>query len=284
MKHRLLLLSSLALLSSPFLQAQQTRGPGPPDVGIDQKLNELVPLELRFLDEKGKVVRLQDYFDTKPVILVLAYYKCPRLCSLVLNKLVESLNNVDYQIGKEFTIVTVSFDPREGPELAAAKKTAYVQAYARSGAEAGWHFLTGNDDSIKRLTAAVGFRYTYDPDKDQYAHASGFMVLTPGGRIARYFYGLDYPARDLAFALEDASSGRIGSPVTRPLRLLCFAYDPVTGKYTLMTMRLVQGAGILTVLFVGLFLVRSWRRSRGRVGRPGHNQRPGHQPGLTPDS
>ena len=245
------------------------QAPAPtPDVKIDQHLNEQVPLDLVFRDEEGRQVALQEYFGTKPVILVLAYYRCPRLCSMVLNSLTDSLRRIDYEIGKEFNVVTVSFDPREKPELAAAKKEAHVERYGRPGAAQGWHFLTGEEAPIKSLAAAVGFGYSYDPKTDQYAHASGIMILTPGGKIARYFYGLEYSPRDLRFGLEDASAGNIGSPVIE-LRMLCFGYDPATGKYSLLTMRLVQLAGLLTVLIMAGFFFRvfwTWRK-RNRLPR-----------------
>jgi protein SCO1/2 len=246
-----------------------------PEVGIDQHLNAQVPLDLVFRDEKGNKVALGDYIRDKPVILVLAQYRCPRLCSLVLNGLVESLGTMDYEIGKEFVVLTVSFDARETPELAAAKKAAYVERYGRPGCADGWHFLTGKQESIKRLTDAVGFRFSYDSKRDQFSHASGIMVLTPDGKIARYFFGLAYLPRDVRFGLEDAAAGKIGSPIARPLRLLCFAYDPATGKYTLMTMRLVRLGGGLMVAALGLFWLWNWRRGarkRGEVGNQGEEK------------
>jgi protein SCO1 len=232
-----------------------------PDATIEQRLNEQVPLDLVFRDETGRSVVLSQYFGTKPVLLVLAQYRCPRLCSLVLNSLADSLCGIDYEVGKEFTVVTVSFDPRETHELAAAKKAAYVERYGRPGAATGWHFLTGEEQSIKTLADAVGFRYIYDPKTDQYAHASGIMILTPAGKIARYHYGLDYSPRDLRFGLEDASAGNVGSPVPSPLRMLCFAYDPATGKYSLLTLRLVRLTSLLTVVILTAFLLRAWCRS-----------------------
>jgi len=234
------------------------------DIKILQRLNNQVPLDLAFRDENGRRVTLREYVVGKPVILVLAYYRCPRLCSLVLNKLTESLRQIDYDAGSQFTVLAVSFDPREQPELAAAKKQSYVTAYGRPGTEAGWHFLTGEEEPISQLADAVGFRFLYDPKQDQFAHASGIMVLTPEGKVARYFYGLEYPSRDLRFGLEDASSGRTGSPVTQPLRLLCYAYDPVTGQYRLLTMRLVQAGGLVTVLVLGTTMLVFWRRERRR--------------------
>ena len=231
-----------------------------PEVAIEQRLNEQVPLDLDFRDETGRAVALREYFGRKPVILVLAYYRCPRLCSEVLNSLTDSLNNIDYEIGKEFTVVTVSFDPREKPELAAAKKKAHVEMYRRRGAGSDWHFLTGDEEAIQALAGAVGFRFAYDPKTDQYAHAGGIMILTPQGTVARYLAGLDYSPRDVRFALEDAAAGNIGSPVAWQLRMLCFAVDPSTGKYTLLSMRLVRLASLATVILVAGFLVRAWRK------------------------
>jgi protein SCO1/2 len=235
------------------------------DVAIEQRLGEQVPLDLPFRDEDGRAVTLGDYFGERPVVLVLAYYRCPRLCSLVLNKLVESLRRVEYTAGKEFAVVVVSIDPKEGPELAKAKKAAYAESYGRPGAgDAGWHFLTGDEPAIQRLAAAVGFRYFWDEKTGQYAHASGVMVLTPGGKLARYFYGLDYPARDLQFGIEDAAARRIGSPVAQPLRMLCFDYDPVTGQYSLQVLRLVRVAGAATVAVFAAWFAWRWWRGRGK--------------------
>jgi protein SCO1 len=242
------------------------------DVGIDQRLNEQVPRDLVFRDEAGRTVRLGDYFDDKPVILVLAYYRCPMLCNQVLNGLVDGLRGVPLAMGEQFRVVTVSFDAREKPELAAAKKANYAESYGRGGAADGWHFLTGEPESIDRLTRAVGFRYAYDAKQDQFAHASGIMVLTPKGKIARYFYGIRYPPRDLRLALVEASEGKVGSPVDQVL-LLCFDYDGTTGKYTLAVMRLVRLGGILTLLIVGTYLgcgwYRDWRKRRKTLAAGG---------------
>jgi protein SCO1/2 len=229
------------------------------DVGIDQRLNEQVPLDLSFRDERGHIVRLSDFCDGKPIILVLAYYRCPMLCTQVLNGLVDGLRGVPFGAGAQFHVVIVSFDPREGPELAAAKKASYIESYGRPGAESGWHFLTGEQDAIDRLTQAVGFRYVYDPKQDQFAHASGIVVLTPSGKIARYFYGIRFPARDLRLALVEASEGKVGSPVDQIL-LLCYHYDPASGKYTPAVMGLVRAAGAFTLLLLGAFLGKAWHR------------------------
>lgn len=230
-------------------------------VGIDQRLHEQVPLDLKFRDESGREVHLSDYFDGKPVVLVLAYFRCPMLCTQVLNGLTNTLRAVPFEMGKQYRVLTVSFDPREEPDLAAAKKASYVGSYGRPGADDGWHFLTGDQSNIERLTKAVGFRYVYDPALDQFAHASGIMVLTPQGKIARYFFGIEYPPRDLRLALVEASTGKIGSPVDQ-LLLLCYHYDETTGRYTASIMNFVRLAGIATLLLIGGLIGGAWYRER----------------------
>jgi protein SCO1/2 len=227
------------------------------DVGIDQHLDGQLPLDLPFRDETGAAVKLGDYFDGQPVILVLAYYRCPMLCTQVLNGVKDSVRGINFELGKQFRIVTVSFDPREGPEMAARKKETYAAAYGRSGAQDGWHFLTGDKDSIAKLAQAVGFRYVYDASRDQFAHASGIMIATPTGRLSHYFMGIDFPSRDMRLALVEASQGQIGSPVDRFL-LLCYHYDPVTGKYSGATMLLVRIVGGITVLLLAVPIARAW--------------------------
>ncbi len=238
-------------------------------VDIKQKLNAQVPLELTFRDETGKTVRLGDYFGKRPVILTMNYYECPRLCTVILNELTRSLNVLSYTIGKEFEVVTVSIAPNETPALAAKKKANYVKAYRREGAEKGWHFLTGEEANIRRLAEAVGFQYTYDPRTKQYAHTAAIMVLTPDGRLSRYLLGVQFSARDLKFALMEASEGKVGNPVERIVQY-CYQYDPATGKYGLVIIRLVQLGGILTVLLLGLFIGSAlWlerRRTRSELG------------------
>jgi len=230
-------------------------------VGFDQKLNEQVPLDLVFKDEAGREVRLGDYIHDKPVILVLAYFRCPMLCSEVLNGLVRGMLDLPFEVGKDFEVLTVSFDPSETPEMATAKKHTYVQRYGRPGGAAGWHFLTGKEDAIKKLTAAVGFRYTYDAAHEQFAHASGIMILTPGGKIARYIFDVQFPPRDLRLALVEASANRIGSPADQIL-LFCFHYDPVEGKYGPAILNLLRLGGVLTLGAIGIFWICLWRRER----------------------
>jgi len=230
-------------------------------VGFDQRLDQQVPLDAVFRDETGRSVRLGDYFGDKPVILVLAYYQCPRLCTEVLNGLVRALLDVPFDVGLEFNVVTVSFDARDTPSLAAAKKKTYLERYGRRGAAEGWPFLTGQEDSIRALTEAVGFRYVYDPKLDQFAHASGIMVLTPRGKLARYFYDIRYSPLDVRLGLVESSANRIGSPVDQVL-LYCFHYDPSEGKYGPVVMSFVRLGGAATVLTLGTFLGIMWRRER----------------------
>jgi protein SCO1/2 len=231
------------------------------EVGVDQKLGAPLPLDLTFRDEAGEAVQLQHYFGEKPVILSFVYYECPMLCTQVLNGLLESLKTLSFDVGKQFQVVTVSFDPGETPTLATEKKASYLKQYERAGAEGGWHFLTGDTASIRQLTNAVGFRYQYDPATDQFAHASGIMVITPQGKIARYFYGIEYPGRDLRLALVEASENKIGSLVDQVL-LYCFHYDPSVGKYGLVIMNVLRLAGIATVMALVTFMIVMFRRER----------------------
>jgi protein SCO1/2 len=230
-------------------------------VKIEHKLDSQVPLDLPFRDERGEALTLGDFFHAKPVILVLAYYRCPMLCNQVLNGVVDGLRGISFDAGADFQVVVVSFDAREQPSLAAAKKATYVEHYGRPDAEDGWHFLTGAQPSIDRLTQAVGFPYLYDSARDQFIHDSGIMILTPEGRVSRYLYGIDYPSRDLRLALVEASDRRIASPIDHVM-LLCFHYDPATGRYSASVLAIVRLAGALTVLILGTFLFRAWRRER----------------------
>jgi protein SCO1 len=234
-------------------------------IGIDQKLNEQVPLELHFRDEFGKTVRLGDYFGKKPVILSLVYFDCPMLCTMAENGLLHSLQEVKFTVGREFDVLTVSFDPHDTVELAAAKKAVYVGLYGREGAETGWHFLTGDEAEIQQLTRAVGFRYRYDPQAKQFVHATGIMLITPQGRVARYFYGIYYPSRDLRLGLVEASANKIGSPVDEVL-LFCCRYDPATGKYGMIISRVIQISGLVTILFIGGLILTLTRPRRVASG------------------
>ena len=234
------------------------------DVGLDQKLGNAIPLDLVFRDEHAHTVALGQFFRQKPVILTLVYYQCPMLCTEVLNGLLRSAKELPLEIGKDFTIVTVSIDPTERPILANVKHELYTGLYGRPGGQQGWHFLTGDEAQIKALAQAVGFRYAYDSASGQFAHASGIMLLTPEGKLARYFYGISYPPRDLRLALVEASEEKIGSPIDQIL-LYCFHYDPATGKYGLVISRVIKAAGALTVLSLGLVIAILFRRENYRL-------------------
>ena len=255
------LLAYPAPASAQFTDPTQGIGVKPEllnQVGIDQKLNGSVPLNLTFRDEHGNSVELAQLFAGKPVILTLVYYNCPMLCTQVLNALDRSMETMPLEIGKDYNVVTVSIDPTDRPVMADAKHAMYAGMYGRPGAQYGWHFLTGDEPQIKQLADAVGFRYAYDPDSKQYAHASGIMVLTPGGKISKYFYGVTYPARDLRLGLVEASQDKIGTVADQVL-LFCYHYDPHTGKYGLLISRVLQLGGMATVLIGGIFLIFLFR-------------------------
>jgi protein SCO1 len=263
------LLGVLAALAPVALLAQ-----GPPadtrpaelrDVGYDQRLGERAPLDVTLRDEAGHPVTLGQFFSKRPVVLSIVYYDCPMLCTLTLNALASALATLSFDVGREFEVVTVSFDSREGPELARAKKAAYLQRYKRAGAEAGWHFLTGDEASLRRLTAAVGFRYAWDERTKQFAHPAGLVVLTPDGRISRYLYGVEYAPKDLKLALMESSAGRIGSAIDQVL-LYCYRYDPLTGRYGAVIMRIVRVAALFTLVGLGV-LIYALRRLELRAAR-----------------
>lgn len=258
--------------SSPLYGARPESGnpstglpPALQDVKLEQKLDQQLPLDLTFRDESGQEVKLGKYFGQKPVVLALVYYDCPMLCTQVLNAMVTSFRVLPFEVGKEFDVVTVSFDPRETSALATAKKKVYVDylpEQKRSNAANGWHFLTGDQASIAQLTDTVGFRYHYDEATKQFAHASGIMITTPQGKLSRYFYGIDYPARDLRLGLIESSENKIGSPVDQ-LLLYCYHYDPATGKYGAAVMRIMRIAGVATLLAIVAMLFAF----RGRSGK-----------------
>jgi protein SCO1/2 len=240
------------------------------NVGIDQKLNEQLPLDLMLRDENGQSVTLGQYFGKRPVVLSLVYYNCPMLCTQVLNGMISSFKALSFLPGQDYEVVTVSFDSRETPALAAAKKTVYVNYLPeakRAAAVNGWHFLTGDEAAIKRLTDAVGFRYQWDEATNQFAHASGIMVLTPEGRLAQYYYGIEYSAKDLRLGLVEASAHKIGTPVDQ-LLLYCYHYDPATGSYQARVLNLVRLAGVLTIIGIIVLILVLRRRGNQRVQVP----------------
>ena len=264
----ILFLAITARAQSParYARPPDTRPPLLRDVSIDQRLGEQVPLDLVFRDEGGQRVALRDYFRGKPVILSLVYYACPMLCSQVLSGLASSLDILSFDAGKEFVVVTVSFDPRNTPAQAAEKKEIALRRYRRPGAAGGWHFLTGDKNAIDALTQSVGFRYAYDAEKDQFAHASGIVLVTPKGRLARYFYGIEYAPRDVRLGLIEAADNKIGSAVDK-LLLYCYRYDPATGKYGAAVMNMVRLGGALTIIGLAALIIMLKRRDAGSARR-----------------
>jgi protein SCO1/2 len=230
-------------------------------VGFDQNLGARLPLDVSLRDSAGRTVALGSLFGQRPVILVLGYYDCPNLCGVVWQGLLEVVRQLKFTAGTDFDVVALSINPAETPALARAKQTAYLEQYNRPGTSGGWHFLTGDEPSIRQVADAVGFRYLYDPTIDQYAHASGLVVATSHGVISRYLYGVRYQPSDLRLALVEASGNRVGSAVDR-LLLLCYHYDPETGRYGLVIMNVLRGAGALTAVVMGGILITSWRRER----------------------
>ncbi len=275
-------LALVLVLGAPAALAQTALSPGgkPPilrEVGIDQRLGADLPLDAEFRDESGRPVKLGEYFrGERPVVLALVYYKCPQLCNEILNGLTASLRTMSLEPGTDIDVVAVSFDPREGPDLAHAKRAAYVRRYRgrelpddaaeQARAAAGWHFLVGDDAAIRALTAAVGFRYAFDKTRGEYAHASAVFAITPRGKIARYHFGVLYPPRDLRLSLVEASEGRVGTAADRVI-LYCFQYDPATGKYGAIVSRVLKiGAGATLAALVG-FWIFSWRWNRRKEAR-----------------
>jgi protein SCO1 len=241
--------------------------PAPPlrDIGFDQRLGEAVPLDLAFRDEAGKAVHLRDYFGKRPVVLSLVYFDCPMLCGLTTDGLVRSLRALRFSAGTDFEVLSVSFDPRETPETASAKKGPVLKQYGRAGGAGGWHFLTGDQASIDALTKAVGFRYVWDSEQKQFAHATGILVLTPQGRVARYFFGIEYSAKDLRLGLIEASEERIGNVVDQ-LLLLCYHYDPKVGRYSAAVQNLVRGGAVITLAAVAALVLTLLRRETRGAG------------------
>ena len=265
-------------LNEPLLRAQMTGAPTAGyklepgitsstmprplrEIGFDQNLDQYVPLDVPFLDESGRTVRLADYFGSRPVVLVFAYYDCPMLCTQVINGLSTALNLLSLAPGKDFEIVTVSFNPRDTPATASAKKAVYLERYTRDGAARAWHFLSGDEPSIDRLTKAAGFRYVWDAETKQFAHPTGVIVLTADGRLSRYLFGIEYGPRDLRYALVEASAGSVGNAADT-LLLYCYHYDPMTGRYGFVVMRAVRIAGAATVLALVSFIIVMVRKEK----------------------
>ena len=257
------------LLAAAPLGAQPMMPSPAREVGWTQNPGAALPLDATFRDETGRTVRLGDYFGKRPVVLSLAYYECPMLCGIALEGLARSLKGFTLSPGADFEVVTLSFNPLEGPALAKEKKANLVEFYGRKAeGEAGWHFLTGDEAQIRRVTEAVGFRYRWDELQKQYAHATGIVVATPEGAVSRYFFGVEYAPKELRLGLSEASEGKVGG-VTAQLLLLCYQYDPSLGKYTATTMTVLRISAVALVLGFGTFLavmLRRERRDRERLG------------------
>lgn len=270
-----------ALAAAALLAATPAAAQRPPMIGLDaaagarpetleqvafeQRIGAAVPLDLQLTDESGAAVRLGDYFGERPVALSLVYYECPMLCPMTLDGLARSLKGIAFDPGRDFEVVVVSFAPGEGPAEAAEAEARMLDRYGRPGIEGGVHFLTGGAEAIAALTDAVGFRYQFDAERGEYAHGTGLVLLTPEGTIARYFFGIEYPPRDLRLGLVEAGEGLLGNPIDQVL-LYCYHYDPVVGKYSAATMNLLRGAAALTLLalgsFIGVMLLRDRRQRR----------------------
>ena len=235
-------------------------------VGYDQRIGEKVPLDVPWRDEHGRAVTLSDYLGGhKPAVLVLAYYHCPMLCDLVLQGVETGLKPLSLDPGREFDVIVAGIDPAETPALAAKKKQEILARYARPGTENGWHFLTGPQDSITRLAQAVGFRYVYDPERKQFAHAAGMVILTPEGRVSRYLLGVEFPARDIRLGLVESGNGKLGTVVDQVL-LYCFHYDPLVGRYSAVTLNIVRLSAVVTVAALALLVVILRRRETAEPG------------------
>ena len=259
------IMSPPASVRPPYLQ----------NVGIEQHLDAQIPADLQFTDDAGRSVKLRDYFGKKPLILNLVYYKCTMLCGEALAGLTGSMKMIKFDVGNQFEVVTVSFNPKETTQDAAAKKADYIKRYGRPGAAEGWHFLTGSADSINALTKAVGFQYQYDEAHDQYAHATAIMVLTPQGHISRYFYGVDFPPKDLRMGLVEASQEKIGNAVDQVL-LYCYHYDPATGKYGAVVTNMLKLGAAATILFLAVLLFVLFRIEKSAPRRSWHDTKPRH--------
>jgi protein SCO1/2 len=235
-------------------------------IGIEQKLNAQLPFEAVLRDENGQDVSLGKYFNQgRPVILALVYYECPMLCNEVLNGLTGSLKSLSFETGKDFDVVAVSFDAREHekPGLAKNKKESYMKRYGRPGTENGWHFLTGTQSEIDKVTEAVGFSYKWDEQTNQFAHAGGLTIVTPEGKVSRYLYGIDYAPKDVKFAVMESAQNKVGNAAEQ-LMLYCYHYDPSTGRYGLSILKVIRLAGVLTLIGLGAMFLAFWRYNKNK--------------------
>ncbi len=262
-------LAMIALLALPVAAQDFLSGEGPTrSFKAEQRIGKDLPLDLKFRNEHGEQVTLGDYFkDERPVVISLVYFNCPMLCNMVLDGVTNAIRNLKYEIGTDYQVVTISFDHRDTPEMAAEKKSIYARRYGRPGTEDGWAYLVADDEeTVRAITSAIGFRYAYDPERDEFAHGTLTTVVTPKGTIARYFFGIEYSSFDLRLALLEASKGKVGSPVEQ-LLLLCYHYDPATGRYAKAAMNFVRAGGVATVLAIAGFIMFLNKRPRGE-GEP----------------
>ncbi len=250
--------------------AEPAHEPDPLTVGIEEKLGAVLPMGLEFRDEHDQPITIGQCVDGKPTILVLAYYRCPKLCNQVLNGLVDSLKKITaFDVGDKYNVLVVSFDPKDKPGIASMKRMNYVQEYYRSGGERGWHFLTGGKEAIDELASTVGFRYEYDKKRKEFNHGSGIMVVTPNGTVSRYFFNIDYNPKELQAAIELSADNRVGPPGDpNQVLMLCFDYNPLTGKYSMSVMKGLRVVAALTVLIIGIWCIRVWRRPRNTLLQP----------------
>ena len=263
-RYRLALLLALGALITSVAQAQSASDPASgvlSKVRFDQQLGESLPLDARFVDETGAEIALGDLLGERPAVLALVYYECPMLCPMIMNGLLQTLKTLKFTPGEEFDVITVSFDEAETWEQARDAKEMHLGRYGKPETADGWHFLTGSDEAIRSVTDAVGFFFEYDEDQDEYAHAAGIVILTPDGRVGRYFYGIEFPPRDVRLGLVEAAEGKIGGLVDQVL-LHCYKYDPTTGKYSAVVMNIVRLGAVATVVALGLFLAAAWRLDR----------------------
>ena len=278
------LLLLLLLLLSLFSEDASALPPNElKKIGFDQHIGQQISRNLNFRDESGRLVSLGDYFNDKPTLLVLGYYRCPMLCTLINDGLIQSMQELRFDVGKAFNIINVSIDPKETPAAAAAKKKEYLRRYGRHGAAAGWHFLTGDSGAIAQLANEAGFRFAYDPGSNEYAHPSGFIVLTPDGKISRYFFGVNFDPREVRTAILAAAKKEQGSVITQ-LVLLCYHYNPITGKYGTIIVNVMRAAAVATVLVLIAFIAysvlrRDWPSPQSSPTGRGGRSTPGEEEG-----
>lgn len=261
---------AVAVLAAAGQAVAQTDDQLLEEVGVEEQLGTIVPKDITFLDEQGQTVRLGDFFDgERPVALTFVYHNCPMLCSLVLDGVTQAIRQTDLELGRQYQVLAVSFDPEDTPERAAQAKRQYVARIGDPEADGAFHFLTGSEASIAQLTEAVGFRFTWSERRQEYAHTAALIFLSPAGRVTRYLYGIEYPRQDVRLSLLEAAEGKIGSPMDQ-LFLYCFVYDPQAGTFVASAVRIMQLGGGASALLLGIFLALFWRRERSKQAHALH--------------